>query len=64
MMMSNFVIRKIILQREEKIYKLQKILEKTTLDTWRNSIKLQIKEHEKDLEYFVNKVDRKTVLFQ
>lgn len=50
--MSNFVIRKIILQREEKIYKLQKILEKTTLDTWRNLIKLQIKEYEKDLRVF------------
>lgn len=56
--MSSFAIKKIILQREEKIYKLKRILEKTISINVEKSVILQIKDQKKELEYFENLKDK------
>lgn len=58
MKMNSFTIRKIILQREEKIYNLKMILKKTISYDAEESIISQIKEEKKDLEYFENLNDK------
>jgi len=50
--MISFAVQKIILQRKEKISKLYKILSKTISSDSIISIESQIKEQEKDLDYF------------
>jgi len=59
--MPSFTIKKIILQREEKIYKLKRILEKTLSINAEKSVILQIKDQEKELEYFENLKDKQQV---
>ena len=57
--MTNFVIKKIILQREEKIHILKRILDNTLPSDAKKSIIFQIKDQQKDLKYFENLMDKK-----
>lgn len=52
--MKSFTVQKIILQRKEKISVLHKTLSKTISPDAKKSIQSQIKEKEKELDYFEN----------
>jgi len=55
----NFTIQRIILQKKEKLYKLEHVLQKTLSPDVQKSIMSQIKDQKKGLKYSENLGNRK-----